>query len=535
MAKRGPDIASLSKEKPVKKRINHLLVIAIDDYKNYPRLYNCRRDAERFIEVLTNKYQFEEENVSTLYNEDATEENILDVFRQLVNTIDPDDNIVVIYSGHGAYENDINEGYWIPVDAEPDSTSSFIANSYIVKYLKAIKAHHILLIVDSCFSGSLFSTREVEINTASQRLDNIASRWLLTAGRMEVVSDGKPGDNSPFTDNVLYFLENNDTPSLSISKLAQQVTEAVVYNTKQTPRGEPLQDMGHRGGQFHFHQKGAKASLVNEKNHSSQVDIASEKPVTSPLKKYWKIGVIATLLLFATAIAFMNTSTPISNEPQMPSLMALQYDSFYDAGIDLLIRAADKPSLEEAKSNFQQAIKIAQRTTGIEPAKAKTALIECELKLKELEKRTNIQPHTIPTDSPKQEPTQQKSPSKEEMTWNKAVQINTETAYRKYISSYPKSKYIEQAKNRISELYDYKLNFTTNYTTGDKLLVITVNKGKPPFETLIEYQDYQITHKSNQGRFSISLKEIKASDTHRIGSVIVRDYNYKAKGSKILF
>lgn len=533
MAKRGLDIASLSKEKPVKRRINHLLVIAIDDYKNHPRLYNCKRDAERFIEVLTSKYQFEKENVSTLYNEEATEENILNVFRQLVNTTNPEDNIVVIYSGHGAYEKDISEGYWIPVDAEPDNTSGFIANSYIVKYLKAIKAHHILLIVDSCFSGSLFSTREVEINTASQRLDNITSRWLLTAGRMEVVSDGKPGDNSPFTDNVLYFLENNDAPSLSISKLAQQVTEAVAYNAKQTPRGEPLQDIGHRGGQFHFHQKGTQVFPVDEKNHSPQVEIASEKPVSSPFKRYWKVGVIVTLLLFAAAIAFMNTSTPISNEPQMPSLMALQYDSLYDAGIDLLIRATDKPSLEEARSNFQQAIKIAQHTTGIEPAKAKTALTECELKLKELEKSTDTQ--LLPTDPPKQEPSQQESLSKEEIAWNKSFQINTEVAYRKYIDSYPKSKYIEQAKSKISELYDYKLNFTTNYTTADKLLVITVNKGKPPFEVLIEYEDYRITHKSDQRHFSISLKEIKTSDTHRIGSVIVRDYNYKAKGSKILF
>jgi len=38
---------------------NYLLAISIDQYEHAPRLSNCVRDAEAFIEVLTQKYNFE--------------------------------------------------------------------------------------------------------------------------------------------------------------------------------------------------------------------------------------------------------------------------------------------------------------------------------------------------------------------------------------------------------------------------------------------------------------------------------------------
>ena len=52
------------------------------------------------------------------------------------------------------------------------------------------------MIVDSCFSGSLFM-RFKSVGLA-ERLEHIPSRWGLTAGRNEVVADGKMGNNSPF-------------------------------------------------------------------------------------------------------------------------------------------------------------------------------------------------------------------------------------------------------------------------------------------------------------------------------------------------
>ena len=62
--------------------INHLLVIAIDEYVHAPKLHNCVLDAEAFIKVLTHKYRFNPENVHTIYNQDASRENILETLHR---------------------------------------------------------------------------------------------------------------------------------------------------------------------------------------------------------------------------------------------------------------------------------------------------------------------------------------------------------------------------------------------------------------------------------------------------------------------
>lgn len=53
---------------------NYLLAIAIDKYIHLPPLYNCVKDAEDLIALLKEKYRFEEENIRTLKNEEATRE-----------------------------------------------------------------------------------------------------------------------------------------------------------------------------------------------------------------------------------------------------------------------------------------------------------------------------------------------------------------------------------------------------------------------------------------------------------------------------
>ncbi len=229
---------------------NYLLAIAIDRYEHGPPLYNAVSDAEAFIHLLTSQYDFAPENVFVLFDTQATERAIHDVFKKLIRVVSQEDSLVVFYSGHGEYDPDIEEGYWIPVDAHFGNTGEYISNSRIIKYIRAIHSQHTFFIVDSCFSGSLFAQRGA---TGREMLESVPSRWLLTAGRNEVVSDGKPGDHSPFADNVLYFLEHNTDPSLSVTRLIEEVVDATVANARQIPRGEPLQDVGHKGGQFFFH------------------------------------------------------------------------------------------------------------------------------------------------------------------------------------------------------------------------------------------------------------------------------------------
>ena len=53
-----------------------------------------------------------------------------------------------------------NEGFWLPSDAEINDDTNWISNEYITRKIKSYSARNILVIADSCYSGTL--TREAE-------------------------------------------------------------------------------------------------------------------------------------------------------------------------------------------------------------------------------------------------------------------------------------------------------------------------------------------------------------------------------------
>ena len=263
---------------------NYLCVIAINDYEHIEPLNNCVRDAEAVIKLLTEDFEFERSDVSFVCSgpleqefrdiailEDvardqfaphakATRKVIFDELRRVGERIKADQeedkdlkvNLILYYSGHGWYDEFLDQGYWIPVDSELDDYSKYISNSTIRDFLSGFPTHHTVLISDSCFSGSLFASGTGK-SLASTRLEKDPSRWGITAGRNEVVSDGTAGQHSPFIEGMLTELRKNDI--ITIQDLSSKVTEWVASSDKQTPRGEPLRVRGHKGGQFVFRKK----------------------------------------------------------------------------------------------------------------------------------------------------------------------------------------------------------------------------------------------------------------------------------------
>ncbi|MDA7625744.1 caspase family protein, partial [bacterium] len=269
---------------------NYLLTIAIDDYEYCPKLHNAVKDAKDLINVLTSRYQFESENILTLINENATEENILLTFRQLASSISPADNLIIFFSGHGEYDPIFKEGYWVPVNAKQGAIQDYVSNSKIKMVLNVIKSRHTFLIIDSCFSGSLFM--QYRSTGVAERLERDPSRWGLTAGRNEIVADGEAGKNSPFADSLIYHLKHSEK-SIGASELCNKVIEDVIANANQTPRGEPLKVEGHRGGQFFFHLKGA----ITSSSISVPQDRSSSDPST-PLSKEEKKSYLPYIIGF---------------------------------------------------------------------------------------------------------------------------------------------------------------------------------------------------------------------------------------------
>ena len=230
--------------------------IGINQYDFFKELNNAVNDVEKVVDLLQSKYDIEPENTLLISNQNATRKQIITAFDQLKETLQPADKLIVYFSGHGHLDK-WNKGYWIPVDAELDNSAHYIRNSTILEYMGDIPAQHILLISDSCFSGSLFYKGQSRSTLAIDELETRKSRWAICSGRHdEEVADGPPGTHSPFAKSILYVLEQNERDKLNVSKVIEQVLEMTRANYKQLPEGSPLQGVDHRGGQYVFCRKG---------------------------------------------------------------------------------------------------------------------------------------------------------------------------------------------------------------------------------------------------------------------------------------
>jgi len=232
--------------------VNHLFVVGINNYRHWPKLNNAVKDANDLVSVLMSRYTFEFSNVTVIRDEQATRTNIYNSLRSLIEKTGPGDNVVVYFSGHGYFDTVLNEGYWIPVEANTQSTGEYISNSDILKILGSINSQHTFLVADACFSGALFSDSR---RGYTEQVEKYRSRWGLASGRLETVSDGQPGTNSPFATQLLYFLQTNQKEKFAVSELIQFVKTQVAEYSDQTPIGNPLKALGDEGGEMVFYKK----------------------------------------------------------------------------------------------------------------------------------------------------------------------------------------------------------------------------------------------------------------------------------------
>ncbi len=232
---------------------NYLLGIAVNNYQHFKKLRNARKDVEDLADVLAESYYFEREDIRLLCDAEATRENIIDELNALRYKMQPDDRLLVYYSGHGHMDGE--RGFWISVDGKEDKPHSWVSNAEVRDIIQFIKARHVLLISDSCFSGSLLA-RVPTKEAAGAFKDWIQkpSRHVFVSGG-GLVSDGKAGENSPFAAEILAQLRQNEEEAINIEIFANRVAINVRHNYDQLAELSALQGSGHQGGQFVFLKK----------------------------------------------------------------------------------------------------------------------------------------------------------------------------------------------------------------------------------------------------------------------------------------
>ena len=226
---------------------NYILAIAIDNYHHFSPLNNAVKDVDTIINILCSLYQFDEENVHRLFNDEATEDGIDYKLLELVDILTENDNLIIFYSGHGYYRKNVREGYWVPVNGRRDKVSDYISNANLIRYLQNIHAHHIMMFVDSCFSGALVEQLRGDANS-----ERYPSRRVFVSGRVEMISDGIPGEHSPFAQGIIDFLKANMQIKASVTQLIDSVRNYVGRVSSQDPIEGRLRTSRDNRGEFFF-------------------------------------------------------------------------------------------------------------------------------------------------------------------------------------------------------------------------------------------------------------------------------------------
>lgn len=239
----------------------HALVIGNDTYRSVGNLQTAGNDAIAVEQIFREKYGF---NTFLLLN--ANQRTLLSALERMRLTLGPQDNLVVYYAGHGELDEISGKGYWLPTDAELHSKDKWIGNDTITAIIDSMTAKHVLVIADSCYSGTL---TQASVAKALVKADaNIKVKWttamsqarvrtVLSSGGVRPVIDSTPGSkHSIFAARFLDVLKHNTTV-LEGYELFYQVQKHVAdaasaLDTYQIPRYAPMQHAGHQAGEFFF-------------------------------------------------------------------------------------------------------------------------------------------------------------------------------------------------------------------------------------------------------------------------------------------
>jgi uncharacterized caspase-like protein len=232
----------------------HALVIGNDDYQYLRDLKTAMADAEAVADRLRGDYGF-----SVTLLENATLRDILTALQGMRGHLDSTENLLIYYAGHGYLDGATSEGYWLPVDARPDDPTDWLPNKTLATMLKGIDAKHVLVVADSCFSGSLNRSTVMERNPPSYiyRLASKRARVVMTSGGLEPVQDEGGGGNSVFAAYFLRALAENRQLVVEGSDLFLRIRRPVIENAHQTPEYGLIHQAGHDGGDFLFVRRAA--------------------------------------------------------------------------------------------------------------------------------------------------------------------------------------------------------------------------------------------------------------------------------------
>jgi hypothetical protein len=227
------------------------LLIGNNNYPSpIPPLDTPVADVTQIGKLLETRYGYRNQVLKN-----AGKEAIIAAMNQLAQEARKEDSVLVLYAGHGYQMDDSRMGYWIPIDGSVKSAKGWISNDDIARLLAAIPARQIILVSDSCFSGTLAKEKKLRQSgrIEPEKILHRRSVMVMTSGDEEPVSDeGKEG-HSIFAWNLLRSLETARA-LMPGYEVWQSVHQGVTKDYPQIPQYGAVMSAGHvDGGEYLFH------------------------------------------------------------------------------------------------------------------------------------------------------------------------------------------------------------------------------------------------------------------------------------------
>lgn len=214
-----------------------------------PALNTPIGDVEKVAEVLQRQFGYEIRIIR-----DAGKADIIQALNRIAEESGPDDSVLIFYAGHGYLMEETRMGFWIPVDGSTKTAANWISNSDISKLLQAISSRQVILISDSCFSGSLTREQKMATSYSAKSREALRHRSVLafSSGDEEPVSDeGKEG-HSIFAWNLINTLQAVHGAALGF-EIYRTVHDGVRKDYPQEPQYGGVITAGHvSGGEYLF-------------------------------------------------------------------------------------------------------------------------------------------------------------------------------------------------------------------------------------------------------------------------------------------
>ncbi|KPF47910.1 hypothetical protein IP87_09350 [beta proteobacterium AAP121] len=223
------------------------LLIGVNTYrdKRVPALEGAVPDARAVRTLLEGRLGYE----ATVL-ENPSREAMIRAFNKIALEADANDSVVIYYAGHGVVVpvGGTDTGFWLPSDTNAEDPASWLSNADIARMVAAVGSRQLMLISDSCYSGSLVGNERVQVTNSSNAADMLTRKAavVMSSGGNEPVADEGRDGHSVFAWHFMRALEGVDNWQIGGS-VFDRVRSAVSKEFPQTPQYGASRSAGHQG------------------------------------------------------------------------------------------------------------------------------------------------------------------------------------------------------------------------------------------------------------------------------------------------